>query len=63
MGYQKNRLIETVLLTTHNICLIREIRNLNDFTVTPSYLRACSTIYMNDNSFTFHYQMLEMQGD
>ena len=25
-GAQKNRLIETVLLTTHNICLGREIR-------------------------------------
>ena len=28
MGAQKNRLIETVLLSTHNICFGREIRKL-----------------------------------
>ena len=28
-GAQKNRLIETVLLSTHNICFGREIRKLN----------------------------------
>ena len=28
MGAQKNRLIETVLLSTHNMCFGREIRNL-----------------------------------
>ena len=28
MGVQKNRLIETVLLSTHNICLDLEIRKL-----------------------------------
>ena len=29
LGAQKNRLIETVLLSTHNICFGREIRKLN----------------------------------
>ena len=29
MGAQKNRLIETVLLSTHNICFGWEIRKLN----------------------------------
>ena len=29
MGAQKNRLNETVLLSTHNICFGREIRKLN----------------------------------
>ena len=29
LGTQKNRLIETVLLSTHNICFGREIRKLN----------------------------------
>ena len=28
MGAQKNRLIETVLLSTHNICFTSEIRKL-----------------------------------
>ena len=28
LGAQKNRLIETDLLSTHNICFDREIRNL-----------------------------------
>ena len=28
LGAQKNRLIETVLLSTHNICFGREIRQL-----------------------------------
>ena len=28
LGAQKNRLIETVLLSTHNICFGREIRKL-----------------------------------
>ena len=34
MGAQKNRLIETVLLSTHNICFGREIRKFifNDMT-------------------------------
>ena len=27
LGAQKNRLIETVLLSTHNICFAKEIRN------------------------------------
>ena len=29
LGAQKNRLIETVLLSTHNICFVWEIRKLN----------------------------------
>ena len=29
LGVQKNRLIETVLLSTHNICFGLEIRKLN----------------------------------
>ena len=29
LGAQKNRLIETVLLSTHNICFDQEIRKLN----------------------------------
>ena len=37
MGAQKNRLIETVLLSTHNICFSREIRKL--IFVTLSYLK------------------------
>ena len=35
---QKNRLIQTVLLSTHNTCFGREIRKLN---FTHSYLEAC----------------------
>ena len=29
LGAQKNRLSETVLLSTHNVCFGREIRKLN----------------------------------
>ena len=36
LGAQKNRLIETVLLSTHNICFSLEIRKLN-FRYTPAF--------------------------
>ena len=38
LGAQKNRLIETVLLSTHNICFGREIKKT--FFNTHSYLEA-----------------------
>ena len=40
LGAQKNRLIETVLLSTHNICFDWEIRKL--FSFTHSYLGVCT---------------------
>ena len=42
LGAQKNRLIKTVLLSTHNICFISEIRNL--FLINTFYLRPAKII-------------------
>ena len=39
LGAQKNRLIETVLLSTHNIYFGLELRKL--FLITHSYLQVC----------------------
>ena len=39
LGAQKKRLIEMVLLSTHNICFDSKIRKL--FSITHSYLGAC----------------------
>ena len=40
LGNRKNRLIETVLLSTHNICFAREIRKIS--LITHSYLGAAA---------------------
>ena len=40
LGAQKNRLIKTVLLSTHNICFGWETKTKN----TNSYLEACVTM-------------------
>ena len=42
LGAQKNRLIEAVVLSTHNICFGLEIRNY--FSVTHSELKSCSEL-------------------
>ena len=42
MGAQKNRLIETVLLSTHNMCFGWEIKNIIRL-ITHSYLETCET--------------------
>ena len=45
LGAQKNRLIETVLLSTHNICYSCEIRKL--FFITHFYLDAWCVLTVN----------------
>ena len=40
LGAQKNRLIETVLLSTNNICFVWEVRKINfRFTLLPKVLK------------------------
>ena len=45
LGAQKKRLIETVLLSTHNICFVLEIRK--SILVTLFYLEACTCMFLH----------------
>ena len=50
LGAQKNRLIETVLLSTHNICFNCDIRKLY-FNIYP-YLDPCTMFHMISAHYT-----------
>ena len=65
MGAQKNRLIETVLLSTHNICFGCEIRKLNfryallTKVLNNSEALRHSLTYLNLYWFTLIFQQLQ----
>ena len=60
LGAQKNGLIETVLLSTHNICFGRDIRKFNfRYTLLTKVLRVegrfCLLSPANENAELQHY--------
>ena len=59
LGAQKNHIIETVLLSTHNICFGWEIRKLfflvHTLNLRPDYTTA-APIFLLDLNYMYHIQ-------
>ena len=50
VGVQKNRLTETVLLSTHNICLVKGMRRC-----MPIYFKKFAFLFVSHWQFNFQY--------
>ena len=50
MGTRKNRLVEAVLTSTHNICFEQKYKNISDF-LSENFLVVKCSVYLNRRVF------------